>query len=307
MRTREAQSRERSVNLSDITEIELLILKKMRELTIGEHRSVSHGAGFDFVGLREWQAGDRSSSIDWAQSTLRNFNPLVVREFEQPSTAGVVVVADSSLSTRCGMDGVPIAAAIARVIATIGMSAVFFQDLFSLITFDAGFRQMAAVRPRVGKNHVLHCLDAYQLGRGLQEVKQTDSLSTTLAGLMRKTSLISIVSDFLFEKPREVLQELSQLNSVHDVFLVIIESAFAFDLPAISAGWIEVFDVETGRTETFSRKRFRQLAARVTAWQDEVAAAARELALDTLLWGSDQGRNDAALIQFVAERRLRKA
>src|SRR5580765_407497 len=123
------------VNLSEITEVELLILKRMREFTIGEHRSLFHGSGFDFVGLREWQAGDRFSSIDWPQSTLTNFSPLIVREFEQPSTANVVVVADGSLSTRCGIDGVPIAAAIARAVATIGMSAVCFQDLFGMMMF----------------------------------------------------------------------------------------------------------------------------------------------------------------------------
>ena len=30
------------VNLSDITEIELVILKRMREVTIGDHRSRQH-------------------------------------------------------------------------------------------------------------------------------------------------------------------------------------------------------------------------------------------------------------------------
>src|SRR5881396_2840944 len=116
MRTRETDV-EPFVNLSELTEIELLILRRMREVTMGEHRSLFHGSGFDFVGLRDWEAGDRFSAIDWAQSSLTNFSPLIVREFEQPSTASVVVVADGSLSTRCGVDGVPIAAAIARAIA----------------------------------------------------------------------------------------------------------------------------------------------------------------------------------------------
>jgi uncharacterized protein (DUF58 family) len=124
------------VSLADITEIELIILKRMREVTIGDHRSRSHGSGFDFVGLREWQAGDRFSSIDWAQSTITNFSPLIVREFEQPSTATVLAVADVSRSTRCGANGLPIAAVVARAIATIGMSASFFQDPFGLLTFD---------------------------------------------------------------------------------------------------------------------------------------------------------------------------
>jgi uncharacterized protein (DUF58 family) len=149
MRSRE-HSDDPLVNLSDLTEIELLILKRMREFTIGDHRSVFHGTGFDFVGLRDWQPGDRLAAIDWPQSTITNFSPLVVRDFAQPSTAGVVAVADVSPSTRCGIDGVPIAAAIARAIGTIGISAVFFQDTFGLFTFDAGFTHLACVRPRIG-------------------------------------------------------------------------------------------------------------------------------------------------------------
>src|SRR5688572_11411619 len=168
VRTRE-QEVEPLINLSEITEVELLILKRMREFTIGEHSSMFHGTGFDFVGLRDWQAGDRFSTIDWPQSSLTNFSPLVVREFEQPSTASVIVVADASLSTRCGVNGVPIAAVVARAIATIGMSAVFFQDLFGLLTFAGNVEQLSAVRPRIGKGQVIHCLDAYQHRRGLQE------------------------------------------------------------------------------------------------------------------------------------------
>ena len=80
MRTRETDV-EPFVNLSELTEIELLIMRRMREFTIGEHRSLFHGSGFDFVGLRDWQPGDRMSNIDWPQSSLTNFSPMVVREF----------------------------------------------------------------------------------------------------------------------------------------------------------------------------------------------------------------------------------
>src|SRR5512134_6868 len=102
MRTRE-QEVEPLINLSEITEIELLILRRMREFTIGEHSSVFHGSGYDFTGLRDWQAGDRFEAIDWAQSSLTNFSPLIVREFEQPSTSSVTILADRSASTRCAI------------------------------------------------------------------------------------------------------------------------------------------------------------------------------------------------------------
>lgn len=305
MRTRE-QEVEPLINLSEITEIELVIRKRMREFTLGDHASVFHGTGFDFVGLRDWQAGDRFETIDWPQSTLTNFSPLVVRDFEQPTTSSVIVVADRSLSTRCGVDGVPIAATIARAIATIGMSAVFFQDRFGLITFADRLSEMATVRPRTGKGQVIHCLDAYQHGEGLQQMRLTDSLSGTLTGFTRRTSLIPVVSDFLFADAADVLRELTLVNSVHDVFLTIVDAASAFEMPDVSAGWVEAFDVESSRSRTMTRKELARMAGRVREWQDEVARMANEADLDVLRLEFDQTQADIALMEFVIERRLRK-
>jgi len=294
------------VSLADIGEIELVILKRMREVTIGDHRSTAHGAGYDLQGLRDWQAGDPPSSVDWPQSTITRFAPLVVREFEQPSTAGVAAVADVSLSTRCGVHGMPIAAIVARAIATIGMSAVFFQDPFGLVTFDEGFAHVARIRPRVGRRYVVHCLEAYQYGRGLETVKRTGDVSDALAAQFRTTTLLPVISDFLFEEPHTVLRELSLLNHTHDVFLVLIDSAFAFDLPAVSDGWIETVDVETGRVHTIGRAAYRQLPTRVRDGQAQVERDARDLDLDVVRIGPDSRQSDVALAEFVAERRLRK-
>jgi uncharacterized protein (DUF58 family) len=305
MRTRE-QEVEPLINLSEITEVELRILKRMREFTIGEHASRFHGSGFDFVGLREWQAGDRPETIDWPQSSLNNFSPLIVREFEQPSTSSVVIIADRSLSTRCGIDGVPVAATIARAIATIGMSAVFFQDSVGLITFGEDFSHLEGLRPRIGKGQVIQCLDAYQHGQGLQDLRSAGDLAATLLGFMRKTSLVPVVSDFLFENVEEFYNDLARVNSVHDVFICLVDAAFAFELPDVSAGWIEAFDVETGRARVMSRRELAQMAPRVREWQDEVQKQAKDKGFDVLRLSHDQDQFDLALLEWVAERRLRR-
>ena len=301
-----ARDAEPLVSLSDITEVELLILKRMREFTIGEHASRFHGSGFDFVGLREWQAGDRFEAIDWPQSSLTNFSPLIIREFEQPSTSSVVMVADRSLSTRCGVDGVPIATIIARALATIGMSAVFFQDSVGLVTFDHEFSHMQGLRPRIGKGQVIHCLDAYQFDVGMQELKNTGDFGASLAGFLRKTSMVAVISDFLFDNVSGLIKQLTHLNSVHDVFLGIVDAAFAFELPGVSAGWIEAFDVESGRTRVMSRKELMAMAGRVREWQDDVARTAKQSGLDALRLVADPTQFDVALIEWVAERRLRR-
>ena len=312
MRTRE-QEVEPLINLSEITEIELLILKRMREFTIGEHSSMFHGTGFDYVGLRDWQAGDRFEHIDWPQSSLNNFSPLMVREFEQPTTSSVILVADRSASTRCGADtaaggrrGMQIATLIARAIATIGMSAVFFQDSIGLITFDEGVRDLGAVRPRIGKGQVIHCVEAYQNGYGLQEIRNTGSLSATLTGFSRKTAMMPVISDFLFDDAPAFLRELSQVNNIHDVFILMVDASFAFELPRVSAGWIEVYDIETGQTRMMSRRELSRQSARVRAWQDEISRQAKDTDLDVVRLSLDQVQFDVALVEWVAERRLRR-
>ena len=295
------------VDFAEITEIELRVLRRMKEYTLGDHGSVFHGTGVDFVGLRDWQAGDRTSSIDWPQSTLTNFNPMVVREYEQPGTAPIVVVADHSPSTRCGVGGTPIAAGIARATATIGLSAVYFQDMFGLITFDRGFASLAAIRPRVGRSHVIHCLDAYQGRVGMEDMKSGVRAGTAIAGHLRRPTLLPVISDFLFEDAPERIRELAELNSVHDAFLVMIDSAFAFELPDVSAGWVSAFDVETGESRLMSRRELRALAPRVRAWQDNLETQAHDRGLDVLRIGVDLEQSLPALLEFVIVRRLRKA
>jgi uncharacterized protein (DUF58 family) len=294
------------VNLSDIAEIELFILKRMKEFTLGDHASVFKGPGFNFVGVRDWEPGDRTSSIDWAQSSLTNFSPMITREFEQPSNAAIIAVADASLSTRCGTHGTLIAAAIARSVAAVGLSAVFFQDLFGLITFDEGFHQVAAARPRIGKPHVLHCLELYEHREERDVPAHAGDFTATIAAHLRKTSLVPVISDFLFADVPRVIGELSLLNAVHDVFLIMVDVRFAYRLPDVSAGWIEIFDVETGRTRILSRRELGKLAARIEEWQEEVQRLARDADLDIVRVGLDRWEMETVLVEFVAERRLRK-
>jgi uncharacterized protein (DUF58 family) len=294
------------VNLQEIAEIELFILRRMKEYTLGDHASVFKGSGFNFVGSRDWQPGDRMSHIDWAQSSMTNFSPLVTREFEQDSTATVLAVADASMSTRCGAAGVPIAAAIARSIAAVGLSAVFFQDQFGLITFDDGFHQVAAARPRIGKPHVIYCLDLYERPKAADLAAEQSDVTATIEGHLRKTSLVPVISDFLFADAQRVLNELSLLNGMHDVFLMMADVRFAYELPPASAGWIETFDVETGSTRIVSRRELARLASRVEQWQEQVMAMARDADLDIVRVGLDRWEMETTLVEFVRERRLRK-
>ena len=304
MRTQVAE--EPLVNLREIAEIELFIIKRMKEFTLGDHASVFKGIGFNFVGVRDWEPGDRMSSIDWAQSSMTNFSPLITRDFEQDSNATIIAVADASLSTRCGVHGVPIAAAIARAVAAAGLSAMFFQDLFGLVTFNDKFQQLATARPRIGRSHLLYCLDLYQNRRTLDPGEEPRDIIVAIESQVRKASLVPVISDFLFPDADRLIRELGLLNAVHDVFLLMADVGFAYQLPTVSDGWIEAYDVETGRTRVLSRRELRRLADRVASWQERIEALARDVGLDVVRVGLDRWQMETALVGFTAERRLRK-
>ena len=322
------------VNLREIAEIELFIAKRMKEFTVGDHASVFKGGGFNFVGTRDWQPGDRTSHIDWAQSSMTNFSPLITRDFEQDSNATIIAVADASMSTRCGVEGVPIAAAIARAVAAAGLSAMFFQDLFGLVTFDDRFEELAVARPKIGRSHLLYCLDLYQAGRkappydegagrlydeGAGRPSDSDvgrpltgrldkprDIIVAIESQVRKASLVPVISDFLSPDAARIIGELALLNAVHDVFLLMADVRFAYELPAVSDGWIEAYDIESGRARVLSRREMRRLAVRVGEWQDGIERTARDAGLDVVRVGLDRWQMETALVEFTAERRLRK-
>jgi len=296
------------VNLQDIAEIELFIVRRMKEFTLGDHASVFKGAGFNFVGVRDWEPGDRMASIDWSQSSLTNFSPMITREFEQDSNAAIVAVVDASLSTRCGVaGGVTIAMAIARAVAAAGLSATFFQDLFGLVTFDERFAPLASARPRIGRSHLLYCLDLYR--QSLSQPRDPERVQDIVAAIesqVRKASLVPVISDFLFADANALIRQLSHLNAVHDIFLLMADVRFAYEVPSVSDGWVEVFDVESGRVRVLSRREMRRLAARIGEWQDEIERLARDADLDIVRVGLDRWEMETALVKFTAERRLRK-
>jgi len=211
--------------------------------------------------------------------------------------------------------GATIATAIARAVAAVGLSATFFQDLFGLVTFDERFEQIAAARPRVGRSHVLYCLDVYQAGhkgppseteRPVAERQGPTDFIAAIENELRRTSMVPVISDFLFPDASGVIAELALLNAVHDVFLAMADVRFAYELPPLGAGWVEVFDVESGRTRVLSRRELRRLAERASRWQDEIAQQARDAGLDVVRIGLDRWQMETALVHFTAERRLRK-
>ena len=166
------------VNLSDITEIELLILKRMREFTIGDHRSrLSRHRGSTSSGCA---TGSRAIAC----------RPSTGRSRRSPTSARSSCASSSSRAR-------PTVIAVADALAVDALRHRRRADRRRHRARDRHDRHVggvlpghvradhlrrrirarsAAVRPRIGKNQVIHCLDAYQRQRGLQDAKRVGEL-----------------------------------------------------------------------------------------------------------------------------------
>lgn len=302
-----AVAREQSwlINPSDVSELETFLLRRMREHTIGDHASVYAGSGFDVAGLRDWEPGDPMSAIDWAQSSLSNFSPLITRQLEQDSTATVMVAADASLSTHCGPMGAPMRTTILRCLAVLGLSAAFCQDRFGMVVFDDHGLPLGALRPRSGKAHAMHCLSLYAQCSEMNEGGSGD-LIEQLQSHLRASSLVVLVSDCLLADFDTLLERFARVTGEHDVLLVVVDARAAFALPRVSAGWMEIYDVETGEARTISRSAAAQMVERIDEWQQAAMRDARMRGLDVVRVGAGRWELEEALSACFARRRLQK-
>lgn len=291
---------------SEVDEIAISVLSRVKELTFGEHKSIFTGSGFDFSGLREWQPGDRQVSIDWAHSTHTGFSPLIVRECVEERSVDLWIVADRSYSVQCGLNGDTIGRAIARTIAIIGLSGVVFQDRIGMIAFDKN--NYFIEPPKGGKKQVHWLVDLYKQPDPSRLISfgDKDSLTEVISSSLRRTSMVVVVSDFLFPDAESTIKELTDIRSGQDIFLVMIDASLPFQIRLGSDGWIEAVDVETGESRLFSRREFLALGSRVKAYQEALSVFSEKQGFETVKTGIDKDVLRDELADFFLLRRARK-
>lgn len=294
---------------AEIEEISLVVLSRVKELTSGEHGSTFTSAfGTDFSSIKEIEPGDPIKKIDWGRSTMTGFNPLMVRDCVEERSIDIIMVADSSLSVRCGMDDITVSHVIARAIATLGFSAVILQDLVGLISFGTGDSSLVEP-PRGGRNQIFRIIEVYEnsLAQPANKISdENEKIAETVSANLRRTSLIMVISDFMFPEAKIFIKDLTDLKSSNDLFLVMADSAFAFNLPAVSSGWIEGIDAETGRRKLLSRKEYTLMASRARNYQNEIKDFAEKEGIEVLRVGADANQFQNAMVDFFFERRLNK-
>jgi uncharacterized protein (DUF58 family) len=224
--------------LAQVRHIEIRARRSASALLAGDYRSVFRGSGIEFADAREYAVGDDVRLIDW-NVTARMGTPWVkqyVEERELPVVCAVDVSASQGVArSERGRIG-----AAAELTALLGFAATQQHDRTALLTFTEEIERF--VPPRNGTRHVLRMvrevLRGARAGRGTSIAGACDYL----ARVLRRRSIVFLISDF-FDAGYE--QELRTLAQRHEVIALPLIDPNDLALPDV--GILEVEAAESGR------------------------------------------------------------
>jgi uncharacterized protein (DUF58 family) len=282
--------------------LEWTVMRRLDGLLQGDYRTLFRGFGLDLADLREYQYGDDVRHIDW-NVTARLQTPYV-REYHEDREVTAWFLLDLSGSVDFGSGPVRKRAVSADFVAVLARILTRHGNKVGALFYGEDVDTM--IPARTGRRHVLRVLHAMLERPAPKRNEPTDlgALLTGAAHLMRRRSLVFVVSDFISVPGWE--ERLGQLAQRHEVVAVRLHDPLEANLPDL--GMLVVQDAETGEqifVDTHDRgfrKRFAAAAARREAG---LRAAFREAGIDALELSTDDALIDA--IRRFADMRKRRS
>jgi uncharacterized protein (DUF58 family) len=258
--------------------LEWKVLRRLDGRLQGAYHTLLRGNGTDFLDLRSYEWGDDVRHIDW--NVTARMDELFVREFMEDREVTAWLLLDRSPSMAFGAVQRTKERVLCDLAATFGQLFVRGGNRVGVIMYDG--ENHWTMPPRQGRNQVLALVR--ELLRPVNGGTATDlaRLLNTAARLVRRRSLIVLISDFISEPGWE--RPLLRLTERHEVVAVRLVDPREYLLP--DAGLLFVQDAETGEqllvdsSDPQLRRRLQALAEE----QDEhirrgVAQAAVDLHL----------------------------
>ncbi len=252
--------------LAQVRRIEIRARRLAITLLAGDYRSAFRGSGIEFAEAREYTPGDDIRDIDW-NVTARMGTPWV-KQFIEERELPVVCAVDVSASQSVSRSPAGRTATAAEVTALLSFAAVSQHDRAALLTFTDTTEQF--IPPQQGTRHVLRLVREVLRGQRTQRGTSIAGACEYLARVLRRRSVVFLISDFV---DSDYEQALRTLASHHDVIAVTLVDPRDLEFPNL--GVVEVADAESGRRVLVdtSNGAFRQRYATATAERARIRRA----------------------------------
>ena len=203
----------------------------------GSFRSIYHGQGIEFSGVREYLQGDDIRNLDW-NVTARMGKPFV-KTFDEEKELVLFIILDRSLSMMTGSRGRTKLEVASEAAALLTLAAEQNNSPTGAVFFDSktGF----SCAPKSGKDHSM--LIYTKLDSLPAKTNKGSSLTGALKAtqkILKRRALVFVISDF---RTTGYETELARLGQKHDVIALCCTDRTDIELPEM--GCIPFIDVET--------------------------------------------------------------
>ena len=219
--------------------LEWHVIRRLDGRLQGNYRTLLRGQGTDFRDVREYETGDDVRHIDW--NVTARMDEMYVRQYTEDRELTAWLLLDHSLSMGFGPVNRTKEHVLQEVAVTIAKLLVRGGNRVGAVVYDNV--SVRTIPPRQGRTQVLALTrELLRPAHGRGTVTDLRQLLDTAARVVRRRSLIVLVSDFISEPGWE--RSLLRLTERHEVVAVRLVDPREFDLP--DAGLIVVQDAETG-------------------------------------------------------------
>ena len=222
--------------LKNIKKIEIKTRYLVEGLLQGAYHSIFKGRGIEFSQVREYSIGDDIRLIDW--NVTARMNHPYIKEFIEERDLTIYIIFDVSGSGEFGSSKSKKESAI-ELCASLMFAALRNNDKVGIAFFTNKVEKF--IYPRKGRKHVLKMIREMIYFK--PENKRTDLKNTLdyMSKVIKKRSIIFIVSDFISE---DFSKPLKLLKNKHDIIAINMYDIREVQLPDV--GYIELEDEETG-------------------------------------------------------------
>jgi len=222
--------------LAQVRRLEIHARRLASTTLAGDYRSVFRGSGIEFAEAREYTPGDDVRLIDW-NVTARLGVPWV-KQFTEEREAPVVCAVDVSASQWVTRSPHGRIAAAAELTALLSFAATYAHDRTGLLTFTNRIERF--VPPARGPKHALRVVREVLRGAHEGEGTSLGAACDYLARVLRRRSIVFLISDFL---DRDYEQSLRTLARRHQVIALPLVDPRDGALPDL--GIVEFEDAES--------------------------------------------------------------
>ena len=261
---------------AEVRRIEITTRHLVRDIVAGEYSSAFRGRGVEFAEVREYQPGDDIRTIDW--NVTARLGAAYVKRFLEERELTVLFAVDYSASAVFGTRRRTKRALAVEVCAVLALAAARNNDRVGAAFFTDRLERY--IPPRKGRRQVLRVISDLLAHEPAARGTDLAGSLVALEALLRRRSVLFLVSDFLADAWRPVLGRLARR---HDVIAVHLLDPRERALPDV--GLVALADAETGAwrwvdtANPLVREQVRSGFARVDA---ELESAVEQSGADLL-------------------------